>query len=115
TGSAYPDDLSGTEGDDVISGGNGFDKITARFGDDTVSGGDGADNIDGGPGMPADCGNLGCTKFDTDTVDGGRGSDTIDYSPRSDDLTIALNGSSTSGGFMENDVLSSVESAAGGA
>ena len=114
TGTSYGDDLEGTPGDDVIKGGGGGDKITPMFGDDTVHGGAGPDNLSGGPGMPADCGNLGCTKFDTDTVYGGSGSDRIDYSSRADNLTIAIDGSSKSGGFMENDSLSSIEDAVGG-
>ena len=114
TGSQYNDDLQGTQGDDVIDGNGGGDKIDAFFGDDTIYGGDGPDNIIGGPGMPADCGNSGCTKFDTDTVWGGVGSDTIDYSSRDENLTIALDGSQKSGGFMENDDLHQMENANGG-
>ena len=64
--------------------------------------------------MPAECGNLGCTKFDTDTVFGGPGSDTIDYSSRSDNVKIALDGSQKSGGWMENDSLTGLENAVGG-
>ena len=114
TGTSYGDDLEGTPGDDVIHGGGGGDKITPMFGDDAVYGGNGPDNLSGGPGMPSDCGNLGCTKFDTDTVNGGAGSDRIDYSSRDENLTIAIDGSSKSGGFMENDSLSSIEDAVGG-
>jgi Ca2+-binding RTX toxin-like protein len=114
TGSAYTDDLEGTAGDDVIHGGNGFDKIDAKFGDDVVYGGDGPDNLIGGPGAPTECGNLGCTKFDTDKFFGGSGSDTIDYSSRDENLTIALDGSSKSGGPMEKDTLTSIENANGG-
>jgi Ca2+-binding RTX toxin-like protein len=114
TGSVYGDDLEGTQGDDVIDGGGGGDKIDAKFGDDTIYGGDGPDNIIGGPGIPDDCGNSGCTKFDTDTVWGGEGSDTIDYSSRVDNLTIAIDGSQKSGGFMENDDLHQMENADGG-
>jgi Ca2+-binding RTX toxin-like protein len=114
TGSSYGDDLEGTPGEDVIYGNDGGDKITQKFGDDTVYGGNGPDNIDGGPGAPSDCGNNGCTKFDTDTVWGGSGSDTIDYSSRGDNLTIAIDGSRKSGGFMENDDLHQMENANGG-
>lgn len=114
TGSQFGDDIQGTTGDDVIYGGKGSDKIDPLFGDDKVFGGGDSDNIMGGPGIPADCGNAGCTKFDTDTVDGGQGSDTVDYSSRSDNLTIAIDGSSKSGGFMENDTLTAMESVAGG-
>jgi len=114
TGSSYGDDLVGTPGDDVIKGNGGADKITPLFGDDVIHGGDGPDTIDGGPGMPDDCGNQGCTAFDTDTVDGGSGNDTVDYSSRSDNLTIAIDGSRKSGGFMENDTLTSIENANGG-
>ena len=114
TGSSYGDDLQGTSGDDVIHGNAGNDKVEAKFGDDTIYGGDGYDNLIPGPGPPTDCGNLGCTKFDTDTVYGGAGGDTVDYSSRSGNLVIALDGSSKSGGFMENDTLSSIENANGG-
>jgi Ca2+-binding RTX toxin-like protein len=115
TGSSYGDDLQGTQGDDVIKGGGGNDKIDAFFGDDTVYGGDGYDHLIGGPGHPSQCPPGGCTEFDTDKFNGGPGSDDIDYSPRSDDLTIALDGSSKSGGFMEKDSLTSIENAVGGA
>ena len=64
--------------------------------------------------MPADCGNLGCTKFDTDTVWGGSGRDRIDYSSRADNLTIAIDGSGKSGGFMESDDLHQMEDVVGG-
>jgi Ca2+-binding RTX toxin-like protein len=64
--------------------------------------------------MPNDCGNTGCIEFDTDTVWGGSGSDTIDYSSRGDNLTIAIDGSRKSGGFMENDDLHQMENANGG-
>jgi Ca2+-binding RTX toxin-like protein len=114
TGSHYGDDLQGTQGDDVIDGNGGSDKIDAMFGDDTIYGGDGSDNIIGGPGMPDVCPPAGCTKFDTDTVWGGTGSDTIDYSSRDDNLTIALDGSQKSGGWMENDDLHQMENANGG-
>jgi Ca2+-binding RTX toxin-like protein len=114
TGTSYGDDLEGTSGDDVIDGGGGGDKIDPKFGDDTVYGGEGPDMIIGGPGMPSDCGNLGCNKFDTDTVWGGEGSDRIDYSPRADKLTIAIDGSGKSGGYMENDDLHQMEDAVGG-
>jgi Ca2+-binding RTX toxin-like protein len=114
TGSVSGDDLEGTPGDDVIHGGDGFDKIDAKFGDDVVYGGDGPDNLIGGPGAPTECGNLGCTKFDTDKFFGGSGSDTIDYSSRGENLTIALNGSTASGGSMEKDSLTSIEEANGG-
>jgi Ca2+-binding RTX toxin-like protein len=115
TGTAYGDDLEGTSGDDLIHGGAGNDKIDAKFGNDVVYGDVGSDNIIGGPGAPTDCGNLPCTKFDTDVLDGGPGSyDAIDYSQRSDNGTIALDGSQRSGGFMENDTLIDFENAVGG-
>jgi Ca2+-binding RTX toxin-like protein len=89
-------------------------RSTPSFGDDVVYGGDGPDNLIGGPGAPTDCGNLGCTKFDTDEFFGGQGSDTIDYSSRDENLTIALDGSNRSGGYMEKDTLTSIENANGG-
>jgi Ca2+-binding RTX toxin-like protein len=115
TGSSYGDDLEGTSGNDVIHGGAGSDKIDAKSGDDVVYGDEGSDNISGGPGpQTTNCPPTGCTQYDTDTVVGGSGSDTIDYSSRSDDLTIAIDGSRKSGGWMENDALSGIENANGG-
>ena len=48
-------------------------------------------------------------------MNGGGGSDGIDYSSRAENLTIAIDGSAKSGGFMENDTLASIENAVGGA
>ena len=64
--------------------------------------------------MPDVCGNTGCTKVDTEKLDGGADVDTVDYSPRSNRLTIALDGSTKSGGFIENDSLTGFENANGG-
>ncbi|MEO1292605.1 MAG: M10 family metallopeptidase C-terminal domain-containing protein [Pseudomonadota bacterium] len=44
-GSAFADDLRGTEGDNVLSGGAGDDVIEGRAGADTLSGGEGTDTV----------------------------------------------------------------------
>ncbi len=56
-------DLSGTGGDDVISGSNVTDRINGFGGNDTLTGGEGDDVIDGGD--------------DDDTLDAGAGNDTL--------------------------------------
>jgi Ca2+-binding RTX toxin-like protein len=111
TGSAYDDELQGTDGNDLIDGGKGFDRITPKYGSDKVLGGDDADLISGGPGLGV-CG--GFCLADNDVVDGGAGNDTIDYSARSDALMIVLDGVTTSGGTGESDKLTSIENATGG-
>lgn len=85
-----PDVILGTEGDDVINGGNGADTICglggddiinagqgrdvvlAGDGDDFVSGGKGKDTLAGGAGNDDLRGNEG-----TDTIDGGAGNDEL--------------------------------------
>ncbi len=90
----------GTEGDDVLSGGNGANLLLGLAGDDLLSGRNGNDNIQAGPGAdearggngddvmdlgPGDDEGQGGNGDDTmlggegdDSLDGGNGDDTID-------------------------------------
>jgi Ca2+-binding RTX toxin-like protein len=56
-------DITGTPGDDVLSGGADSDRITGLDGNDVLAGLDGNDDLNGGPG--------------NDIAVGGRGSDTV--------------------------------------
>src|SRR5947207_1679189 len=72
-----------------------------------------ADTIHGGSG--ADTFNMGTAADGTDSFTGGAGTDAADYSGRSNDMTIALDGTATSGEALENDTLGTdIENANGG-
>ncbi len=86
TGTDGNDKLTGTEGPDVIHGGMGNDKILGLGGDDVLCGGEGADKLSGGPGDDHIEGNRdGIVTADTeytvaeaDTLSGGPGDDYLD-------------------------------------
>jgi hypothetical protein len=81
TGTAGPDRLQGTRGDDVICGLGGDDVIGAGRGDDVVFGDAGADRVDGGDGDDTLYGGE-----DADRLDGARGRDVLSGGPGPDDL-----------------------------
>jgi Ca2+-binding RTX toxin-like protein len=64
--------IEGTNGDDVIIGGDGDDNIAAGPGDDVVCGGPGDDSLDGDDGDDAIIGGTG-----DDGPSGGAGNDTL--------------------------------------
>ncbi|MCZ2839987.1 ExeM/NucH family extracellular endonuclease [Modestobacter sp. VKM Ac-2985] len=82
--------LVGTEGDDVLRGGNGVDVIMGLGGDDTITGGNGADVICGGDG--------------DDVLRGGNGDDVL-LGGAGDDELRGDNGSDTLIGGPGTDVL----------
>ncbi|MCZ2813787.1 ExeM/NucH family extracellular endonuclease [Modestobacter sp. VKM Ac-2979] len=82
--------LVGTEGDDVLRGGNGVDVIMGLGGNDTITGGNGADIICGGAG--------------DDVIRGGNGSDVL-LGGAGDDELYGDNGSDTLIGGPGTDVL----------
>ena len=113
TGTSYGDDLEGTPGDDVIHGGGGGDKITPMFGDDAVYGGTVPTTS---AAVPA------CLRLRQPRLHevrhrhrlrrlGCRPDRLLVASRQPDDRDRRL---SKSGGFMENDSLSSIEDAVGG-
>ncbi|MFK7862282.1 MAG: beta strand repeat-containing protein [Granulosicoccus sp.] len=75
-GSAFDDELSGDEQDNILSGLGGDDILDGREGQDTLSGGAGNDIL-----LPS----LG-----SDSFDGGTGSDILDYSTFSPALAISV-------------------------
>ena len=92
TGSDYGDFLHGDDGDNIIVAGAGADRLEGRDGDDVLIGGAGADVMLG---------------------DGG--SDTADYSASDAGIEVRLNGSTSSGGHAQGDILISIENLIGSA
>jgi len=89
--------VNGGDGDDVITGGNGDDIINGSNGNDTFKAA--ASLADG-----------------DDTFTGGAGTDKADYSARTADLTIEMDGSTSSGEGIEADIIDDdVEDLVGGA
>ena len=72
---------TGTEGDDILSGGEFNDRFSGLGGEDLIRGGAGSDNIFGGAGNDTLDGGDG-----TDTLDGGDGNDRLAGGPGSDEL-----------------------------
>jgi len=67
-----PEDLVGTEGNDLLVGGEADDTVTGLAGDDTLEGQDGNDIINGDEGDDRGVGGRG-----NDTLDGGDGIDVL--------------------------------------
>jgi Ca2+-binding RTX toxin-like protein len=82
TTAAVARDITGTAGDDLISGTPEPDRIMALEGHDDVQGRGGDDVIDGGPGDDELFGGLG-----NDIADGGPGDDYLDGRQGDDTLT----------------------------
>ena len=76
--------IVGTDGDDVLTGGNGVDIIFAGDGNDIIDGGNGADIICAGPG--------------NDTIIGGNGADVIDAGPGDDHIDAGQGADTVTGG-----------------
>jgi Ca2+-binding RTX toxin-like protein len=98
SGSAGNDSLSGTDaaeainglaGDDNLSGGGGHDSIYGGDGDDIISGGLGDDFLYGGSGNDVFVGGAGI-----DSIYGGAGVDRVDYSADTNPLGLLVNLSS---------------------
>lgn len=84
-GGAGIDEISGGNGDDVLSGGDGVDSIFGNAGDDTIDGGAGEDEIFGGTG--------------DNVITGGAGADRMTAQGTSDNFAYArgLNGTAETG------------------
>jgi Ca2+-binding RTX toxin-like protein len=105
------DDLTGSDGDDILNGGAGGDDLVGGDGDDFLNARGGEDTLDGGTG--------------NDMLDGGAGGDTIDGGDNTEDgdtLTYAnnaigvwayLNLGVASGGDASYDKISNVENVFG--
>lgn len=101
TGGNGPNRIDGLGGSDTISGGAGNDNLTGGSGDDTLNGGDGDDILIGGAGA--------------DALNGGSGADTADYANASAAVTVNLQTGVGSGSDAAGDSLSSVENLNGSA
>ncbi|BBH70111.1 hypothetical protein ACTI_67960 [Actinoplanes sp. OR16] len=82
TGTGAGDVICGLGGDDVINGGGGDDTLVGGAGNDRINGGGGDDTIDGGTGADHVAGGGG-----DDTVDGGPGNDSLKGQGGDDVLT----------------------------
>lgn len=74
TGSGGDDRLSGQDGSDLIQGGAGDDQLYGEAGNDSLAGGIGDDRVDGGAGNDVI---LWSAETGSDTITGGEGQDTL--------------------------------------
>lgn len=102
-GTAGFDTLIGSAESETLIGGEGNDTIEAGLGNDSVDGGAGNDTLRPHRG--------------SDTVQGGSGADTVLYDERtaSEPVTVNLASPGGNGAAGENDTLTGVENAIGGA
>jgi Ca2+-binding RTX toxin-like protein len=70
TGSAYADDLWGSDGVNVLRGNDGNDNLKGFGGNDSLIGGDGHDDLDGGDGDDILTGGLGADTFTWTAAEG---------------------------------------------
>lgn len=123
TGTTYADSIDGNTAADTIDGGNGADTITGAGGLDSFTGGAGADSITGGGtrdtmsgGTGADNlrGGAGSDLFDaTDSTTAGNAVTIRDFAAGGGADEIALNNTSTAGGFTACAALVNVAGIAG--
>jgi len=101
TGSAFNDELTGTNGANTLLGGDGNDRLYGLNGDDTLGGGDGNDLLRGGAGA--------------DYLSGGAGSDTASYEAATAGVTVSLANPAINTGEAAGDTFSSIENLYGSA
>ncbi|WP_051249299.1 calcium-binding protein [Inquilinus limosus] len=82
------DEMTGADGNDTVEGGDGNDSLSGDIGADVLRGGAGADNLDGGS---------------------GEGSDTVSYYLSSIGVTVNLATGTGHGGDAEGDTLTGFE------
>ncbi|MFV3127867.1 type I secretion C-terminal target domain-containing protein [Niveispirillum sp. KHB5.9] len=109
--------LTGTNGDDTLTGGADDDTITGLDGNDVLSGGAGSDSLVGGAGndiLSAGIGSSQTLGLGFDTVDGGDGNDqisannfTLITAGTGDDLITLAGGNNTVRGGAGNDTVNS--------
>ncbi len=98
-GSVYNDQLTGSVSSDTLEGNTGDDLILGLVGDDVLYGDAGDDVLQGGSGA--------------DVLNGGTGNDTVDYATSNLAVSVALDGSLSSGGDAQGDQLVSIERLSG--
>ena len=133
SGSRFADRLYGNDGDNVIEGLDGADIIDGRAGSDTLSyeNSDGAVSISLLDGSTAgghaegdtftNMENIIGSAFndtfeandDANAIEGGDGVDIVDYSNSTAGITAYLDGTTSSGGLAEGDIITNVENLIG--
>lgn len=108
-GLAGNDTIAGAGGADILHGGDGDDTLRGDAGNDNLQGNAGNDTLEGGDGNDLLAGNAGA-----DSIDGGAGLDRVSYYEQTAALTLYLDGTASSGGEAEGDVITNVEDAIGG-
>ena len=91
--------LSGSQYDDILTGGEGFNHINGNDGDDELNGREGDDWLNGGLGA--------------DVLRGGIGYDTAAYNDSDAAVEINLRDNTARGGWAEGDTLDSIENLSG--
>lgn len=112
TGGDTNDLMNGFAGNDLIQGGNGADTLIGGDGNDTLQGGSGADSLSGGNGDDRLYGGKGA-----DTLDGGAngtGGDWADYAGAVDNVLVDLASGIATDDFGGIDTLLNLENAYGG-
>ena len=104
------EDAAGGSGNDLLIGTPGSNRLDGADGADDVRGEAGADVLMGGPGVDSLRGGSG-----SDDHQGGPGADVADYSERTSRVAVDLDGVADDGETGENDSLTEVEGARGGA
>jgi Ca2+-binding RTX toxin-like protein len=100
TGGAAGDDIAGGEGNDVLSGQGGDDCVEGENGNDTVNGGENADTLKGGDNSDTVNGGDG----NDSAVNGGDGNDTLDGGDGNDEIGGG-NGSDEAEGGTNKDTI----------
>lgn len=108
---AFPVDLMGGAGNDVLQGSSRGDRLFGGSGHDRVSGGRGRDLISGDGGSER---RHRGERLDDDVLDGGPGRDMGSWAERRTPVRVDLRTGVESGSGGERDVLRSIESVAGG-
>ena len=116
-GSRHDDDLRGTAGNNLLSGGDGFDRLYGEAGNDTLIGANGNDHLYGGSGNDRLEGGDGADWIvpdaGNDTIFGGAGTDTVAYgtAPRGVNVNLTLGWVTDRNGML--DTISGVENVSG--
>ena len=106
-----PRQLTGTSGDDVMTGGQGPTTLNGLAGNDTLTGQNASDVLNGGDGDDLLMGGLG-----NNTIDGGAGIDTISYENSTVAAFVFLGenyGTRFINGNYQNDRLTNIENIIG--
>ena len=114
------ENVTGGEGNDVLTGNGKVNSLTGLGGDDVLNGAGGPDNLSGGTGRNTLNGGAGddffSAGYEADVFAGGSGQDFVSYSGRIDPVIVTINGVANDGEAGEGDnVRVDVEDVSGGA